>query len=131
MLNADPADSSRPASSSSSAIQADGEVYQDDTNTNAHAQPSGSNFTKKKTRRKRRGGKGQSNVQGSKYADKCMYAELLEMRADVPWDNNGHAVDDGLPDDLESGWVAVAPVPAGKRCLVVSYQSSGVAGNGE
>ncbi|KAF8189377.1 hypothetical protein BJ912DRAFT_967389 [Pholiota molesta] len=75
----------------------------------------------------------------SKWADKCMYAELLEMNADDVWsgagdmgyDEHGHveqAVHDGLPRDLESGWVAVAPVPKGKRCLVVTQQSAGVAG---
>jgi snurportin-1 len=61
-----------------------------------------------------------------------MYAELLEMQADIPWENDGRLGDvhDGLPADLESGWIALAPVPAGKRCLVVTYQSSGVTGNG-
>ena len=39
-------------------------------------------------------------------------------------------VGDGLPEDLESGWVAVAPVPVGKRCLAVTHQSSGIVGVG-
>lgn len=69
----------------------------------------------------------------SQWADKCMYAELLEMNGDDIWDAAGHdgQVDnDGLPSDLEHGWVAVAPVPKGKRCLVVTQQSAGVAGVG-
>ncbi|KAF8156653.1 hypothetical protein B0H34DRAFT_710095 [Crassisporium funariophilum] len=75
--------------------------------------------TKKKGKRKANN-KNRSN-KTSKWADKCMYAELLEMSADDPWS-------DGLPTDLESGWVAVAPIPVGKRCLAVTHQSSGVAG---
>lgn len=35
-----------------------------------------------------------------------MYAELLDMT-------------DGLPGDLDQEWCALAPVPAGKRCLAV------------
>ena len=69
----------------------------------------------------------------SRWADKCMYAELLEMRGDEIWDANGYedqGFNDGLPSDLEHGWVAVAPVPKGKRCLVVTHQSAGVAGVG-
>ncbi|KAH9477752.1 Snurportin-1 [Psilocybe cubensis] len=68
----------------------------------------------------------------SKWADRCMYAELLEMSADDPWvssdQSNANAFNDGLPSDLESAWVAVAPVPVGKRCLAVTQQSAGVAG---
>lgn len=37
-------------------------------------------------------------------------------------------VEDGLPSDLESGWVALAPVPVGKRCMAVSMQSAGLSG---
>lgn len=48
-----------------------------------------------------------------------MYAELLEMNVDEAWGDL-----DGLPDDLETGWVAVAPVPVGKRCLAVAHQGS-------
>ncbi len=69
----------------------------------------------------------------SRWADKCMYAELLEMHGDEIWDANGcedQGFNDGLPSDLEHGWVAVAPVPKGKRCLVVTHQSAGVAGVG-
>lgn len=73
----------------------------------------------------------------SKWADRCMYAELLEMNADVPWNSQpnsygAHDDDgiDGLPTDIESGWVAVAPVPVGKRCLAVTQQSAGVSGIG-
>ncbi|KAF9003395.1 hypothetical protein BDQ17DRAFT_1279850 [Cyathus striatus] len=71
---------------------------------------------KKKKKKKRRSNK------PSKWGDKCMYAELLEMAPDSsPWS-------DGIPNDLETGWVAIAPVPVGKRCLAVTHQSSGVAG---
>ncbi|KAF9026146.1 hypothetical protein BDZ89DRAFT_1067814 [Hymenopellis radicata] len=57
----------------------------------------------------------------NEWADKCMYAELLEMNTDDPWSSS-----DGLPDDIETGWVAVAPVPVGKRCLAIAHQSSGL-----
>lgn len=79
-----------------------------------------------KARARREGGPKASN----KWADQCMYAELLEMSADDPWPS-GESANDGLPQDLESGWLAVAPVPVGKRCLAVTHQSSGVAGLGE
>ncbi|KAF8067570.1 hypothetical protein FPV67DRAFT_1669460 [Lyophyllum atratum] len=60
----------------------------------------------------------------NKWADRCMYAELLEMApAGDSWDGA-----DGLPNDLESGWVAVGPVPVGKRCLAVSQAAVGVPG---
>lgn len=70
---------------------------------------------------------GKKNAKASKWADKCMYAELLEMRDgfDVPGD-----LRDGIPDDIESGWVAISPVPVGKRCLAVTHQTSGIAGVG-
>lgn len=63
----------------------------------------------------------------SQWADKCMYAELLEMKPEIAWE---HPDDDGLPDDLESNWIAVGGIPVGKRCLAVTYHSSGVAGSG-
>jgi snurportin-1 len=69
----------------------------------------------------------------NKWADRCMYAELLEMATDDPWSSSvdtPNAPNDGLPSDLESGWVAVGPVPVGKRCLAVTHQSSGISGNG-
>lgn len=52
-----------------------------------------------------------------------MYAELLEMVSDSSgvWDG---AAADGLPADLESGWVALAPVPKGKRCLAVTQSAA-------
>ncbi|CAE6467941.1 unnamed protein product [Rhizoctonia solani] len=54
----------------------------------------------------------------TKWADKCMYAELLEMHdSDHPWE-------DGLPKDLEREWVALAPIPKGKRCIAVSFAPS-------
>ncbi|KAH8120349.1 hypothetical protein DFH11DRAFT_1559670 [Phellopilus nigrolimitatus] len=61
-----------------------------------------------------------------------MYAELLEMREDTLWTNSwdagGAPQHDGLPDDLETSWVGLAPVPVGKRCLAVTMQSAGVSG---
>ncbi|KAJ7054419.1 hypothetical protein C8F01DRAFT_1163285 [Mycena amicta] len=68
--------------------------------------------------------KRESPATSGKWADQCMYAELLEMSEENAWNE----ATDGLPDDLESGWVAVAPVPVGKRCLVVTDQSLGVPG---
>ncbi|KAJ1302128.1 hypothetical protein OPQ81_000957 [Rhizoctonia solani] len=54
----------------------------------------------------------------TKWADKCMYAELLEMQ------DSGNPWEDGLPKDLEREWVALAPVPKGKRCIAVSFAPS-------
>lgn len=84
--------------------------------------PNDAGKTKKKGKKKKRP-KAEGNNKPNKWADKCMYAELLEMRDGDVWD-------DGLPQDLENGWVAVAPVPVGKRCLAVTHQSSGVVGVG-
>ncbi|KAJ7931192.1 hypothetical protein B0H13DRAFT_1594531 [Mycena leptocephala] len=63
----------------------------------------------------------------SKWAEQCMYAELLEMNEDNTWGISDSSAD-GLPEDLETAWVAVAPVPVGKRCLAVTDQSLGVPG---
>ncbi|KAG8910670.1 hypothetical protein FRC00_007759 [Tulasnella sp. 408] len=58
-----------------------------------------------------------------------MYAELLEMNADlVEWNRtqlqqDDPAIPDGIPSDLETGWVALAPIPRGKRCMAISYQA--------
>ncbi|GLB39340.1 putative functions as an U snRNP-specific nuclear import adapter [Lyophyllum shimeji] len=71
---------------------------------------------KKKTRRKKN--------KPNKWADRCMYAELLEMSPA----GDGWGGADGLPSDLESGWVAVGPVPVGKRCLAVTQVAVGVPG---
>lgn len=61
----------------------------------------------------------------SKWADKCMYAELLEMKEQPNfWVDDAMEADDGLPSDLEQAWVAVAPVPVGKRCLAITHQSA-------
>ncbi|KAG8689195.1 hypothetical protein FRC11_003845 [Ceratobasidium sp. 423] len=69
--------------------------------------------SKGKTRSKR-----PKQRKATKWADKCMYAELLEMHdSDHPWD-------DGIPKDLEREWVALAPVPKGKRCIAVSFAPS-------
>ncbi|KAI0674125.1 hypothetical protein C8Q78DRAFT_966687 [Trametes maxima] len=89
--------------------------------------------THKKTKNKRKG-KGRQDAQSqpksnkkkpSKWADKCMYAELLEMKDG--FDPSG-SLHDGIPEDIETGWVAVTPIPVGKRCLAVTHQTSGIAG---
>ncbi|KAG7092074.1 hypothetical protein E1B28_008454 [Marasmius oreades] len=80
--------------------------------------------TKKKGKRKRTTRVGGKSDRNQKWADKCMYAELLEMNDVDTWVQSQRA-DDGLPDDLETGWVAVGPVPVGKRCLAISRDSSG------
>ncbi|KAJ2918978.1 hypothetical protein MD484_g1470, partial [Candolleomyces efflorescens] len=86
--------------------------------------------TEKKRWKKRNKKKSKNKNKPSKWADQCMYAELLEMTSDDPyWSANGSNEDhDPLPNDLESGWVAVAPVPVGKRCLVVTHQAAGRGG---
>ncbi|KAI1798392.1 hypothetical protein LXA43DRAFT_1176766 [Ganoderma leucocontextum] len=66
------------------------------------------------------------NAKPSKWADKCMYAELLEMK-EGGFDASAD-LRDGIPEDIETGWVAVTPVPTGKRCLAVTHQTSGIAG---
>ncbi|KAF7323716.1 hypothetical protein MKEN_00592500 [Mycena kentingensis (nom. inval.)] len=86
--------------------------------------PSSSGGGAKKKKKWKQKAKRETLAMSGKWADQCMYAELLEMSEDNAW----NAAGDGLPDDLETGWVAVAPVPVGKRCLVVSDQSLGVAG---
>lgn len=66
----------------------------------------------------------------NQWADRCMYAELLEMNPG-PASNPQIDVEDGLPDDLDTGaWIAISGVPVGKRCLAVTYASSGIAGTG-
>lgn len=55
----------------------------------------------------------------SQWADKCMYAELLEMSLDEPMGL------DNLPSDLYTSWVALAPVPIGKRCLAITRDGPG------
>ncbi|KAH0833244.1 hypothetical protein J3R83DRAFT_12305 [Lanmaoa asiatica] len=85
----------------------------------------GSHLKKKRSKNKRRRTK-----KPSKWANRCMYAELLEMKEEPGlWDDHSNGADDGLPSDLEKSWVAVAPVPTGKRCLAITHQStSGVIG---
>jgi len=81
---------------------------------------------------KRRGKNKRKRVKAKplKWADKCMYTELLEMNEETHlWDNqSGDANDGPLPRDLEEAWIVVAPVPAGKRCLAITHQSAGVVG---
>ncbi|KAF8134976.1 hypothetical protein EV363DRAFT_1429657 [Boletus edulis] len=75
---------------------------------------------KRRSKNKRRRAK-----KPSKWANKCMYAELLEMKEEPSlWDDHSTDANDGLPSDLERGWVAVAPVPTGKRCLAITHQST-------
>lgn len=83
-----------------------------------------------KLKRKRSKTKRRRNKKPSKWANKCMYAELLEMKEEPGlWGDHADDADDGLPRDLERGWVAVAPVPTGKRCLAITHQStSGIIG---
>ncbi|VDC07446.1 unnamed protein product [Peniophora sp. CBMAI 1063] len=93
------------------------------TFTVQHAEPVDGKKKRKKKKKKRI----------SPWADQCMYAELLEMTADASRRQVGSLgedieVDDGLPADLETAWVAVAPVPAGKRCLAICHQGSGAVG---
>ncbi|KAJ7512564.1 hypothetical protein B0H11DRAFT_486039 [Mycena galericulata] len=82
---------------------------------------------RKKNRKRKQKAKKETPAARSKWADQCMYAELLEMSEDDPWSASPSSAD-GLPEDLETGWVAVAPVPVGKRCLAVTDQSLGVPG---
>ncbi|KZT55193.1 hypothetical protein CALCODRAFT_437504 [Calocera cornea HHB12733] len=46
-----------------------------------------------------------------KWANKLMYAEVLELGGSGP----------RMEVDRENGWVAVGPVPVGKRCMAVTY----------
>lgn len=60
-----------------------------------------------------------------------MYAELLELVEDTQMgDFDGAESSDGVPLDIETAWVAVAPVPMGKRCLAITHAPSGIAGLG-
>lgn len=97
--------------------------HQRETSPSTPDLPSKNN--KKKLKRRKRA----KTEKPNKWADRCMYAELLEMKDDDVWPIHDGVVD-GLPEDLESGWVAVAPVPLGKRCLAVTHQSSGIVGVG-
>jgi len=66
----------------------------------------------------------------NQWADRCMYAELLELNPG-PALNPQIDAEDGLPDDLDTGaWIVISGVPMGKRCLAVTYASSGIAGTG-
>lgn len=94
------------------------------------AQTNGKKRGKNKRKGKARAMKSQqpsasSSSKPGKWADKCMYAELLEMN-----ESYGSIEFDGIPSDIESGWVAVTPVPVGKRCLAITHAASGIAGIG-
>lgn len=113
-------------------------------NSTANLPPKATRKRGGKSSHKRRSEASKGQRGSSKWADKCMYAELLEMSGDASWPNTNndglesgehHNLDgetaDGLPRDLATGWVAVGPVPVGKRCLAVTHnQSSGIAGVG-
>ena len=98
----------------------------------------GNGKRKPKNKRKNKGQAGkqtQAHTQAppkkpSKWADKCMYAELLEMTEDLEMSDFDTESNDGIPDDLEGGWVAVTPVPSGKRCLAITHSAAGIAGVG-
>lgn len=76
-----------------------------------------------------------------RFANVPMFAELLELRDDdiEQWSAPPESVMSQanfpeaahehrrhvLPADLETGWVALAPIPVGKRCLAVSHQHQG------
>jgi snurportin-1 len=62
----------------------------------------------------------------SKYAEKCMYAELLELGGD-----SDKLRTNALPPDLQVKWIALSPVPKGKRCLAVAHMSHGNPGSGQ
>jgi snurportin-1 len=90
--------------------------------------------TEKRKRKKKKQTVGTSRPKSGAptYANRCMYAELLEMHEESQWSVDG--VDgmsiekrtNGLPDNLETRWVALAPIPMGKRCLAVTQtQHSG------
>lgn len=84
---------------------------------------------KNKRKAKSRAPKVQSSKPNNKWADKCMYAELLEMTEDTNMKDFDDGVDaDGLPSDIETAWVALTPVPLGKRCLAITHAPSGIAG---
>lgn len=91
----------------------------------SHAAELNSAGAQRKGRRKK-GAKSSSNKKTSPWANKCMYAELLEMQETDQWAGG----DDRLPSDLEAGWVALAPVPVGKRCLAISHEGGGTTGTG-
>jgi snurportin-1 len=89
----------------------------------AHTESNATTTFKRRGKRKKATTK-VSSKNTSAWADKCMYAELLEMQETDSWPGG----QDGLPSDLESGWVALAPVPLGKRCLAISHQGGGMIG---
>ena len=66
----------------------------------------------------------------SRWANFCMYAELLEMSTDDAMGASDTHGTDGVPLDLHENWIVLAPLPAGKRCLAVSTQANGVGGVG-
>jgi snurportin-1 len=46
----------------------------------------------------------------SKWANMAMYAEPLDFTS--------------IPEDLHTDWIALAPVPKGKRCIMATSRSS-------
>lgn len=92
----------------------------------SHASAAESNSAGAQRKGRRKKGTKISDKKTSPWANKCMYAELLEMQETDQWAGG----DDRLPSDLETGWVALAPVPVGKRCLAISHQGGGTTGTG-
>ncbi|KAF8264100.1 hypothetical protein EI94DRAFT_1686749 [Lactarius quietus] len=92
-------------------------------NEEDHTESNAGTTSKRKGKRKKATTR-VSSKNTSVWANKCMYAELLEMQETDLWPGG----EDGLPSDLESGWVALAPVPVGKRCLAISHQGGGMIG---
>ena len=50
----------------------------------------------------------------SKWANMAMYAEPLDLTS--------------IPEDLHTDWIALAPVPKGKRCIMTTSRSSNSSG---
>ena len=111
----------------------DGEDPEPMQDTPATTHPGTKKKSKSKRKGKARGGgnrQRQSMKPNNKWADKCMYAELLEMTEDTSMVGLDDSSVDGVPGDIESAWVAVTPVPVGKRCLAITHAPSGIAGIG-
>ncbi|KAF9078143.1 hypothetical protein BDP27DRAFT_1413069 [Rhodocollybia butyracea] len=110
--------------------------------TNKESEPKSKSKPKSSSKRKgkSRNSKSKSNS-NARWADKCMYAELLEMPGsdaldllesstmkfdvdtNVDMENTLNLLDP-LPVDLHTSWVALAPVPIGKRCLAITRDAS-------
>jgi hypothetical protein len=81
----------------------------DDDNQGAdtNAAPERMELTPEQVERPRRAKKRKSV---SKWANMAMYAEPLDFTS--------------IPEDLHTDWIALAPVPKGKRCIMATSRSS-------